>query len=180
MFDGVCFLDGVGGVHPKKQTIGPRQIAGGRWCWMVFVFVYGLDGVVSCGGWCGWCLPKKADHGSETDSRWPMLVDGVCVCEWFGWCGVLWCGVVFVFVDGLDGVLCCGGWCLPKKADPGSETDSWWPMVVDGTNTVTGEDRWHRVVTSSEPARAVIPTAFFVCFVSSCFANTYTSPLLEN
>ena len=76
-----------------------------------------------------------------------------------------------MFVDGLDGVVFCGGWCgwcewcLPKKADNGSETDSWWPMVVDGTNTVTGEDRWHRVVTSSEPARAVIPTAFFVCFV---------------
>ena len=76
-----------------------------------------------------------------------------------------------MFVDGLDGVVFCGGWCgwcewcLPKKADHGSETDSWWPMVVDGTNTVTGEDRWHRVVTSSEPARAVIPTAFFVCFV---------------
>ena len=40
-------------------------------------------------------------------------------------------------------------------------------MLVDGTNTVTGEDRWHRVVTSSEPARAVIPTAFFVCFVKA-------------
>ena len=29
-----------------------------------------------------------------------------------------------------------------------------------------------RVVSSSELARAVIPSAFFVCFVTSCFANT--------
>ena len=33
-----CFVvdgvDGVSGVCPKKPTMGPRQIAGGRWWWM--------------------------------------------------------------------------------------------------------------------------------------------------
>ena len=77
----------------------------------------------------------------------------------------------------VDGVVWYGGWCLPKKADRGSETDSWWPMEVDGTNTVTGEDCWHRVVTSTEPARAVTPTAFFVCFVKAVL-QTQNMPLV--
>ena len=128
--------------EPKEQTMGLRQILDGLWWWMVFVFVDGLvwRGVVD--GVDGVC-PKKQTMGPR------QIASGRC---WW---------IVFVFVD------CVVLWWMvfAQKSRPESETDSRWPMVVDGTNTVTGEDRWHRVVTSSEPARAVIPTAFFVCFV---------------